>query len=154
MAEPTHAWTKTSVADGPCLATSRLEIIAATLPLLKLEVSSPATLASALDADLETWPPPLNDAGSLRWTCEKLRANPGRVGFFSWYVVLTNEQRRKLIGLVAFKGPPDNDGMIETGYSVLQNYQKQGIGTEATCAIMQWAFENPSVRRIDAETFS
>lgn len=83
-------------------------------------------LASALDADLESWPPPLNDEGSLRWTYEKLKANPEQVGFFSWYVVLTNEQRRKLIGPVAFKDPPDNQGMIETGYSVLEKLSNAG----------------------------
>jgi ribosomal-protein-alanine N-acetyltransferase len=68
-------------------------------------------------------------------------------------VVLTQGGNRKLIGLVAFKGPPDQNGVLETGYSVLENYQKRGIGTEATRAIMEWAFQDPAVQRIDAETF-
>src|SRR5579864_954294 len=121
----------------PHLTSPRLEITAATLPLVETEVASPAKLAAALNADLETWPPPLNDESSLRWMYEKIKANPEQAGFFGWYVVLTNEPRRKLIGLVAFKGPADKNGIVEAGYSVLEKYQKQGIGTEATRAIMQ-----------------
>lgn len=135
------------------LRTSRLEIIAATLPLIEAEVEGSAKLASMLQTEVDSWPPPGNDASSLRWTYEKLKADPEHAGYFVWYVVLAEESSRKLIGLVAFKGPPDESGTIEAGYSVLENYQKQGMATEATRAIMQWAFRNPAVRLITAETF-
>ena len=49
--------------------------------------------------------------------------------------------------------PADQAGTIEAGYSILEAYQQRGIGSEATRAIMQWAFRNPAIRRIDAETF-
>jgi hypothetical protein len=68
---------------GPRLTTSRLDIIAATLPLVEAEVLNPAELAAALDAELETWPPPLNDENSVRWTHEKLKSNPEWASFFT-----------------------------------------------------------------------
>jgi [ribosomal protein S5]-alanine N-acetyltransferase len=135
------------------LRTLRLELIAATLPLVEAEITGPAHLAELLSAEIETWPPPLNDEDSLQWTVEKLRAHPEHAGFYVWYVILLESGLRKLVGLVAFKGPPDERGTVETGYSVLEKYQRQGIGTEATRAIMRWAFEDPSVKRITAETF-
>lgn len=135
------------------LRTDRLELIAATLPLIETEVTATANLLTALEAEIEAWPPPGNDESSLTWTVERLRANPAGTGFYIWYVILLEDQCRKLVGLVAFKGPPDADGTIEAGYSIVEKFQRRGIGTEATRAIMQWAFENPAVKLITAETF-
>jgi ribosomal-protein-alanine N-acetyltransferase len=135
------------------LRTPRLELVAATLPLIEIEVSGAANLAASLNAELESWPPPGNDESSLRWTLEKMQARPEYAGFHVWYVILTERERRTLIGMVAFKGPPDENGTIEAGYSINENYQRQGIATEGTRAIMKWAYENPAVRVITAETF-
>jgi len=135
------------------LRTGRLELIAATLPLIEAEAAGTANLSTALNAEIEAWPPPGNDENSLQWSIDKLRAHPERVGFHIWYVILLDDQRRNLVGLVAFKGPPDEHGSIEAGYSIVERYQRRGIGTEATRAIMRWAFENPRVKQISAETF-
>lgn len=135
------------------LDTGRLELIAATLPLIETEAAGTANLSAALNAEIETWPPPGNDENSLQWSVEKLRANPDHCGFHIWYVILLEEKQRKLVGLVAFKGPPDDQGTVETGYSILEKYQRRGIGTEATRAIMRWAFEDSRVKQITAETF-
>jgi RimJ/RimL family protein N-acetyltransferase len=135
------------------LQTPRLELVAATLALIEAEVAGAEHLAALLKAEVETWPPPGNDENSLRWTLEKLQAHPKNAAFHVWYVILAEQERRTLIGLVAFKGPPDEAGTIEAGYSINEKFQRQGIGTEATRAIMRWAFENPAVRVITAETF-
>jgi ribosomal-protein-alanine N-acetyltransferase len=133
--------------------TPRLELIAATLPLITAEVAGAAELARNLDAELQSWPPPLNDASSLQWTYEHLKAEPELAGFFVWYVILVEENRRTLVGLLGFKGPPGQQGILEVGYSVLEAFQRRGIGAEATRALMHWAFENFAVREIHAETF-
>jgi len=135
------------------LQTDRLELTAATLSLIEAEASGVTNLAALLDVDVDSWPPPGNDESSLNWTVEKMRANPNGTGFYIWYVALLEEQRRKLVGMVAFKGPPDEQGTIEAGYSILEKYQRRGIGTEATRTIMQWAFRDPAVKLITAETF-
>ena len=135
------------------LRTPRLEIVAASLPLIETEAQGAVKLAAMLDAEIEDWPPPGNDENSLQWSVEKLRAHPEHAGFHVWYVILLEDHHRKLVGLVAFKGPPDQQGTIESGYSIVERYQRQGIGTEATRAIMRWAFEDPRVKQITAETF-
>ena len=135
------------------LRTPRLEIVAASLPLIETEAQDAVKLAATLNAEIEDWPPPGNDENSLRWSVEKLRAHPEHAGFHIWYVIFLEDHHRKLVGLVAFKGPPDQQGTIESGYSIVERYQRQGIGTEATRAIMRWAFEDPRVKQITAETF-
>src|SRR5262249_36586612 len=117
------------------------------------EVTATANLLTALEAEIEAWPPPGNDESSLSWTVERLRANPAGTGFYIWYVILLEDQCRKLVGLVAFKGPPDADGTIEAGYSIVEKLQRGGMEQEATRAIWQGAFENPAVKLITAETF-
>jgi [ribosomal protein S5]-alanine N-acetyltransferase len=142
-----------AASGGPVLRTSRLELIAATLPLIEAEAAGAANLGPLLNVEIEAWPPPGNDENSLQWTVEKLRAHPEHTGFFVWYVILVEEQRRKLVGMTAFKGPPDEQGTIEAGYSIIETRQRRGIGTEATRAIMEWAFAHPAVKQITAETF-
>ena len=55
--------------------------------------------------------------------------------------------------MVGITGPPDQSGTIEVGYSVLEKFQKEGIGTEATRALIKWAFEHSAVQTIVAQTF-
>ncbi len=135
------------------LRTPRLEMIAATLPLVEAEILGPAHLAELLSAEVEAWPPPLNDENSLLWTFQKLQENPEAVGFFAWYIVLIEDGKRRLVGLAGATGPPDESGRIEVGYSVVEKFQRRGIGTEATRALVQWAFEQPAVQMVTAQTF-
>ncbi len=137
---------------SPRLLTGRLEIVAATLTLIEMEAADLSGLSEVLNVEIEAWPPPGNDESSLQWSVEKLRAHPEHAGFHIWYVILLEGRHRKLIGLVAFKEPPDEQGTIEAGYSIVEKYQRRGIGTEATRAIMRWAFEDPRVKQITAET--
>jgi [ribosomal protein S5]-alanine N-acetyltransferase len=135
------------------LHTPRLELIAATLPLLEAEIAGPQRLSEVVQAEVGTWPPPLNDEKSLQWTYEKLSAQPEQAGFFAWYVILAEQEQRTLVGMVGLKGPPDREGSIEAGYSVIEDFQRRGIGTEATRALIEWGFEDPRVQQVTAETF-
>lgn len=54
------------------------------------------------------------------------------------------------IGSVGFAGPPGGEGRLLIGYSVYPRYERMGYGTEATGILMDWAFEQPSVRAIMA----
>ena len=42
---------------------------------------------------------------------------------------------------------------MEIGYSVVESYQRRGLGSEAAAALVGRAFEDLSVRRVLAETF-
>ena len=56
------------------------------------------------------------------------------------------------IGNGGFKGRPDADGSVEVGYSVMENYQRNGFAPEAVEALVDWAFGYREVQRVIAQT--
>ena len=138
------------------LTTERLELIAATPEMVRAEIEDRPRFSRLLGARVpEKWPPPLNDEESMRFALRYLEAHPGAPGWMQWYFILRGDGAggRVAIGNGGFKGNPTPDGMVEVGYSVLEEYQKVGLGTEAVQALLSWAFGHPEVTRVTAETF-
>jgi RimJ/RimL family protein N-acetyltransferase len=134
----------------------RLELIAATAEMVRCEIQNRSELARLVKAHVpENWPPPLNDESSQRWTLQFLLANPDAPGFGTWYMALPDRtaEGKSLVGIAGFKGRPAPDGTVEVGYSVMEDRQRQGYGSEATAALIAWAFGHPEVSRVIAETF-
>jgi RimJ/RimL family protein N-acetyltransferase len=109
-------------------------------------------LSAAPRAD---WPPPLYDDKALRWTLDRLeRGDDAR-----WHVrIVTTRrgpwERARVLGVAGFKGPPDAEGEVEIGYSVVASEQRRGVCTEAVAALLAFAFANQSVRFVSAHTLS
>jgi len=138
------------------MRTARLELIACTVEMVRAEIHDRAEFARLVGARVpEGWPPPLNDEQSMQWTLKYLISNPDARGFAPWYTVLpaSEEGRRILLGIVSCKGRPSADGTVEIGYSVMEDRQKNGYGTEATAALISWVFAHPEVTRVIAETY-
>jgi len=55
------------------------------------------------------------------------------------------------VGDLSFKGLNSN-GMVEIGYGIKQEYEGQGLMTEAVLAMVLWASAQPGVSSIEAET--
>ena len=134
----------------------RLELIAATAEMVRAEIHDRAELARLLEAHVPAdWPPPLNDEPSQQWTLKYLLMNPDAPGFGYWYIALPDRtlEGKTLVGIIGFKGKPALDGTVEVGYSVMENRQRRGYGSEATSAMIAWAFSHPEVSRVVAETY-
>lgn len=124
-------------------------MVAATLELA--QTSDRARLSKLLEAELpEYWPPPLNDDASAKFFADYLMANPGAAGWTMWFFIL-KEPRRIVIGNGGFKGQP-HAGTVETGYSIVPEFQRQGFASEAVAALIEWAFGHADVQRVIAET--
>lgn len=54
------------------------------------------------------------------------------------------------IGLVGFKGVPDASGSVEIGYGLNEKYRGNGYMSEAVKALVQWAFQHKSCKRVTA----
>jgi len=138
------------------LTTERLDLIAATPEMVRAEIEDRPRFSRLLGARVpEKWPPPLNDEESMRFALRYLETHPGASGWMQWYFILRGDgvDGRVAIGNGGFKGKPEPDGMVEVGYSVLEEYQKVGHGTEAVQALLSWAFGHQEVTRVTAETF-
>lgn len=71
---------------------------------------------------------------------------------FHTFWLLLRKEDRTVVGAVDFKAPPDKDGAVEIGYGLNAAYEHNGYMTEAVEAMCGWAFAQPDVRTILAET--
>jgi RimJ/RimL family protein N-acetyltransferase len=134
------------------LRSRRLQLVAGALDLATVEISDRAAFALRLGARVpEDWPPEtLRDA--LSFFLDLYTAHPDWIGWLGWYAIRTDGPAPVLCGSVGFKGGPDAAGMVETGYSILPAHQRQGLASEMLAALLAWAWRQPGVRRIEAET--
>jgi len=56
------------------------------------------------------------------------------------------------VGGLGLAGLPDNEGTTEIGYALDQKYRGLGIATEAVQALSEWAFQDPGLQILRAET--
>lgn len=132
--------------------TDRLKLIAGTPALAVAEIRERDKFAKLLGVVVpETWPPEsIRDV--LDYLCILYSEHPDWEGWLAWYAVRIDDDDSVLCGSIGFKGPPDEQGIVEIGYSVLPEFQGQGLATEMVAAIVQWAKNQPLVTRIEAET--
>ena len=132
--------------------TDRLRLIAGTKVLAAAEIEDKAEFAKLLGALVpEAWPPdsPRDVLGHFYALYEE---HPEWEGWLTWYAVRIDNDCPILCGGVGFKGPPDEQGMVEVGYSILPEFEGQDLATEMVGGIVQWTKQQPQVKQIEAET--
>ena len=127
----------------------KFDLIGMSLSLIEAEDQSVEALCAQMGLNIPPiWPPEHNDAGTRQWLKNRLIATPQDAQWGGYYIVLNATE---LVGSAGFHGAPC-DGEVEIGYSVIEPFQRQGLGTQATAMLCRMAFEYPSVTRIKAET--
>lgn len=135
------------------IVTARMRLAPATIALARAELADRAKFARLLSVVVpDEWPPEML-ADALPVFLQWMEASPDRVGWYVWYATIRSpgEESDVLAAGGGFKGPPQ-DGSVEIGYSVLHQFQGRGYATEMVRALTGWAFAQPSVARIVAET--
>lgn len=70
---------------------------------------------------------------------------------WEWYAIWMIESKDSThIGDLCFKGLTE-EGSAEIGYGIEEEYQGLGYATEAVCALVDWAFDQPGVTCVTAE---
>lgn len=140
---------------GPRLRTERLELLAATAPLARLDAADErGALGSAIGAVVpDEWPPPLMGEHRSQFA-EILAGEPHLAGWWHWYWVRDEGPAgRVLLGIGGFAGRPDSSGRVMLGYSVLDPFQRRGYATEAVHAMLGWAFADSATQEVVGDTF-
>jgi ribosomal-protein-alanine N-acetyltransferase len=88
--------------------------------------------------------PPPYMAEALPAVRSRLRESPSELHWWNWLVVRRDD--RQAIGSVAFAGKPDEAGAVLIGYAMYPGGEGSGYATEATQALVEWAFSQPGVR--------
>jgi ribosomal-protein-alanine N-acetyltransferase len=92
----------------------------------------------------------VSDEVSPAWLAQ-LRASPVADPWVHGFAVVHRESG-EVIGSAAFKGPPDEDGLVEIAYGIVPSYQGRGYATETTMALLAFAFGSGRVSLVRAHT--
>ena len=137
------------------ILTSRLDLVPATLALLSAELESRSKLALLLEAHVpDEWPPGEYDRPAIEHFRSRLMETPDGVGWYGWYALLRSGglEPATLVGAGGFFGPPNAEGMLEIGYSIVSAFNGKGYATELVRALVAHAFQTGRVMRIVAHT--
>ncbi len=138
------------------MLTERLELRTASREICAISPGDGAALARALGVEVAVgWPPEHHDAGAVAWWAEKLDAGVPAEWLLHFAIRRAGEGHAAplVIGMVGYKGPPDESGLVEVGYSILPAFQRRGYASEAVRALITRAFADSRVTRVGAETY-
>ena len=136
------------------LKTAHLELIPATLEMLKADRDDRGELGRLLNAEIpELWPPELLDEGTLA-DFIRMKKDASDPHFCSWYWILEEPDRtRTLIGSGGTASCPGISDAVMIGYSVLGDFRNRGYATEAIRRLVPVILSWPGIRRIIATTY-
>lgn len=133
------------------ISTPRLDLIAAQVDHLDIEIHAPELLCVYLGVTVPAgWPPGLYDEDAMYYFRKQLKKlGEPAVGWFGWYAI-RRESPATLVAAAGFMGPPEA-GMVEIGYSVVEQFRRQGFATEMIGALCARAFSTPDVHTVMAQ---
>jgi [ribosomal protein S5]-alanine N-acetyltransferase len=133
------------------LKTARLRLVSITPAMLKAEEAGNGSFAKTLGAEVTAdWPPEHWEPHVYHFIQKQYEDEPRTRGWHR-YVLLPKGRGWVLIGAVgAF---PKLEGDAEIGYSTIPSYQRQGFGTEAARALVEWLLTQKDVTSVSAQTY-
>jgi ribosomal-protein-alanine N-acetyltransferase len=136
----------------PPIRTPRLTLVPSTSALLHLEMDDPAGFAAALEAVVPgDWPPGEYDRDAMEFFLQKMaEGGEAAIGWYGWYAIKrgTEGEPSSLVGGGGYLGPPNENGCVEIGYSISEQWRGQGIAAEMVTALMKNAFGKGAARII------
>ncbi|MCB2195372.1 MAG: GNAT family N-acetyltransferase [Bacteroidetes bacterium] len=73
---------------------------------------------------------------------------------YLYYTIWTiiSKKENKMVGDICFYGEPDANGEVEIGYGTYSEFQGKGYMTEAVKGIINWAANEPGIKKVKAST--
>ncbi|MFA6364045.1 GNAT family N-acetyltransferase [Methanoregula sp.] len=135
--------------------TRHLDLIPATVEILKSDLHDHTALARLLDATVPAaWPPgEMNDEVLTEFI--RMASEQSDPVFACWYWVRDAPvpEYRILVGCGGIGSTVDSPGTVLIGYSVLDEFQGNGYATEAVGAMIPVIFQDRRISRIMATTY-
>jgi len=140
---------------APRIRTERLDLIPATVEILKNDLHDHTALARLLSATVPAaWPPgEMNDEVLAEFI--RMASDNTDPFFACWYWVrdTPDTEGRVLIGSGGIASALNATGTVLIGYSVLEKFRGQGYATEAVRNLIPVIFADPHIARIMATTY-
>lgn len=105
-----------------------------------------------METELGLHPTNIQLLPELKETFEWVLQNVGEEDYIWYHWIIISKQHHRIIGGILIKGAPNAQGEIEIGYGTDDGFEGKGFMTEALKALIRWAFEQPRVLAVTAET--
>ena len=132
------------------IKTERLRLLPLTLSQLKSGLNSIKDLSTILEVPLVE---SLFDGKVHRAVTMKVdkmtKADQKLLLWYTYWLIVVDEENTG-IGMVGYKGIPNEKGAVEIGYGIDPFFQRRGYMSEAVEALIKWAFSHPECRAITA----
>ena len=132
------------------IETERLRIVPMTYDFVKKLLDNDVSAYEVLGAiKTETWPEKADIWDILPMMADDLKAHP--VNGFSGAWLFINKTDNAVVGDGGFKGLPDENGIIDFGYGIVETQRQKGFGFEAVFALCRWGLAQPNVKGLSAD---
>jgi len=135
----------------PPLPTERMLVVPLSLEQMQMQLDDYAGLERSLGVQVTGNRLARDLRQTIARSMDYMRQEP-EAAIWNTYWAAIRQDEKQMVGGVGFKGPPNAAGEVEIGYGFDQPYHRQGLGTEAVEALIAWAFAQPGVQAITAET--
>ncbi len=133
------------------LQTERLRLIPLNSENLKLYLEDPKKLEKKLGLKITNVALEGHIKEAVKEMFESvIKDEENYLWYTNWQIVLKKENR--IIGGFCFKDYPNENGEVEIGYGIQPAYQGKGYMTEALREMVKWAFKQPRILAVIAET--
>jgi len=138
------------------IQSERVELISSSATHIRIELETPLLLAEKINATVSKgWPSGEYDRDAMEFFLSCFENGGEAVqGWYGWYAINIDpvSADRSLVGSGGYFGPPDSNGMVEIGYSVLPEWQRRGYATEIVNALVSHASLFEKTKSIVAHT--
>jgi len=86
----------------------------------------------------------MDDSGPLAWRVPQINVDQSLNRWFVRWIVL--RESGEIVGSTSFHGAPDENGMIEIGLGIHEDFRNRGIAREALQGMWRWVLTNPNVK--------
>ena len=133
------------------IETERLRIVPMTYDFVKKLLDNDASAYEVLGAvKTETWPEKADIWDVLPMMASGLNKSPVPDGFNGAWLFI-NKTDNSVVGDGGYKGLPDENGVIDFGYGIVETQRQKGFGFEAVSALCKWGLAQPDVKGLSAD---
>lgn len=132
------------------IETKRLRLVPMTYDFILKVMDNDLSAYGLLGAlKTETWPESADIKDIFHILRDSLKDKPYPDGFDAWLFI--DKEYDTIVGDGGFKGLPDENGVIDIGYSIIKPQRRKGFALEAVTALLEWGLSQKNVTTVTAD---
>lgn len=133
------------------IRTEQLEIRPLSSDQLSLYATGPVRLGNELRLTKPLEPLSEHMKKVFNLKASRIEAHPDDLLFHTYYLIIATHPRR-LVGQLGLRGEPDDEGLVEVGYHIVEEEQCKGYMKEALLAFTHWLMKINQISGVNACT--